>query len=69
MMELIFKIATVFVFLNIKVDSSVVINRYDDDKCVLDKKLVAEIASYKDVTKNIMEDIKRRGSGEKMYQE
>lgn len=49
------------------VDASVIINRYDDE-CQLDTALVDEIASYENVTKRIMEEIKTN-LGVTMYQE
>lgn len=39
------------------VDTSVIINRWEDD-CVLDDELVKEIASYANVTKHIMEEVR-----------
>ncbi|XP_075972684.1 carboxypeptidase Q-like [Anticarsia gemmatalis] len=50
------------------VQSSVIINRIDDD-CELDPKLVEEIAAYQNVTRHIMEEIRMRGLGETMYKE
>ena len=49
------------------VDARVIINRWDDE-CVLDAELVKEIASYENVTKQIMEEI-RTNFGLMMYQE
>lgn len=61
------KLLILFPIITIKIDASVVINRYDDE-CVLDPALVAEIASYENVTKHIMDQI-RNNYGKTMYQE
>lgn len=51
------------------IDGSVLITRYDDNECDLNNKLVEEIASYKNVTKRIMDEIKLKDYGAMMYRE
>ncbi|CAH0668865.1 unnamed protein product [Spodoptera exigua] len=61
------KLLIILSLITIKIDANVVINRYDEE-CVLDPALVAEIASYENVTKHIMDQIKNN-YGKTMYQE
>lgn len=58
------------VLVNQKCSSSVIINRYDLDECVLilNPKLKEEIASYSNITKQIMETINKR-KGKDMYEQ
>nr|XP_021191973.2 carboxypeptidase Q [Helicoverpa armigera] len=67
-MEIPLKIIILFTSVISVINTSVVINRFDDDDCELDAKLVEEIASYENVTKHIMEEI-RTNFGEVMYNE
>lgn len=67
-METLLKIIIISsVIINVAVDGRVVINRWDDE-CELDADLVKEIASYENVTKRIMDEV-RTNFGLTMYQE
>uniref|UniRef100_A0A2H1W0X3 Carboxypeptidase Q n=1 Tax=Spodoptera frugiperda TaxID=7108 RepID=A0A2H1W0X3_SPOFR len=61
------KLLFIFPLIIIKINANFVITRYDDE-CVLDPALVTEIASYENVTKHIMDQI-RDYYGKTMYQE
>lgn len=68
-MDCLRRIVVLVIFCSVLVESRVtVINRYDNEECVLDKKLVEEIASYKNVTKRIMKAV-TEDLGDKMYEE
>lgn len=51
------------------VHSSVIINRYDDENCNLDVELTNEIASYRNITKLIREEVVNNGFGASVFDE
>ncbi|XP_059060269.1 carboxypeptidase Q-like [Achroia grisella] len=63
-------ILTIFVLtIHSLTNAKYIVNRYDDIKCNLDTKLINEIASYKNVTRMIMDEIIANGHGHNMYQQ
>ncbi|KAJ8726843.1 hypothetical protein PYW08_015240 [Mythimna loreyi] len=67
-MEILLKIIIILSAIStVIVNTSVVINRWEDE-CELEAELVAEIASYENVTKRIMEEV-RTNYGRTMYHE
>ncbi|XP_049865304.1 carboxypeptidase Q-like isoform X1 [Pectinophora gossypiella] len=67
-MELLVTLVLLGLLLSNNCSASVVINRYNDEGCVLKPELIREIQSYKDVTKLIMDNIKNT-TGKEMYEE
>ncbi|XP_028028602.1 carboxypeptidase Q-like [Bombyx mandarina] len=53
----------------ISINCTVIINSYPENECNLDNKLVDEIQSYKNVTKQIIDKIVSGGFGTKMYED
>lgn len=67
-LQILLNFIIITVFTNV-VESSVIINKADDDKCELDPNLIQEIASYKRTVRWIINEIIENGYGEDMYKE
>ncbi|XP_063530794.1 carboxypeptidase Q-like [Cydia strobilella] len=52
----------------INIDAAI-ITRYDESECNLDPQIVRDIASYKNVTQTIMDEIKNKGLGQIMFEQ
>ncbi|XP_047989863.1 carboxypeptidase Q-like [Leguminivora glycinivorella] len=58
-----------FLVFALVIADAAIINRYDESECNLDPQIVHDIASYKNVTQIIMEEIKNKGLGERMFEQ
>lgn len=52
---------TILIFTQYNVHSYMTVNKYDISDCALNLKLVQEIASYKNITKTIMNEVINNG--------
>ncbi|XP_026749511.2 carboxypeptidase Q-like [Galleria mellonella] len=69
MMYLSLFLFVITVYSLISTNATYVVNRYDDIECNLKPELIKEIASYKNVTRTIMDEIISNGYGRTMYKQ
>lgn len=63
---------SIFLFFGLAINiinTRVIITRYDESECNLDPQIVKDIASYKNITQRIMDEIKNKGLGQRTFEQ